>query len=561
MKKIVLHAIAILLILCGCEQPAAKPADPTQAQTPTQATASTQPSETTTPMTPSNPTDTTIPTETTKPTETTTPTETAPKALAVADWQLEQPEYLSYEEYFSTEREFMDGARTTSWISGDQVYALQFVYERGKKVDLAVVCEETDGKYSVPNSVAYLDYDIAGADGKYGYLFNDSRFLRLDLAAGKSEELLSGQSFCQIYSFSPRSVYLLDNLVAYYASYANGELCIGRLYLPTQKNDILYKTQGEFYDISLNQPKTNKEPIVWTLKNPEFVNYLKAELADPNSKIQKGEYYDYSERWKESDAFSTIIKSPMHLHYLQDAGNQRALLKCTLDITTKELTQQTGIIDSCFHGSGYPHDHYNTDVTTAPAPEVIMSEWRKIDQEVPFALLPTTDDSTVDDRIVKVTDVDSNMYLYAKTDGNYKKIVNVPIRMAVDTGTCAIYITADKKSVVAVSYDGTQSVELYRAVQGGVDYIRLGEVELKTDGVRNGLTAKRFVLRDGNTLVQIDLENQQYRELVKHPDLQGYQFDCGFGDVVYFEVYVGLYVSGYTIDLQTGELREKGYFL
>jgi len=564
-KKIVLCVIAVMLILCGCKQQAGKPAVPTASQAPSQTTSSTQPSETTAPTISSTPTQPTRPTETTA---ATAPTEMPTQELEVEDWQLDVPNYLSYEDYFATEREFLNTElfnSQTSWTKGSRVY--EFGYENGllnrQKDDeiLVVYCEEIDEKYVVPGSKTYINYTIAGADGHYGYLYNENSFLRMDLATGNVEKMLEGYSFCRSSDYEPINVYLLDNLVAYYISYADGELSVGRLYLPAMKNEILHNTQGEFYNISLQRPKTNQSPVVWTMTNPEFVDYLKAELANPNSKIQKGTQYDYSQRWKEDDAFSTIINSPMHLHYLQDAGNQRALLKWTLDLGSEELTKQTGLIDSCFHGSGYPHDHYNTDVTTAPAPELIMGDWTKISQQVPFPLHPSTDGVIVKGKLLKVTDVESQVHLYAKTDGDYQKVSNDPIRMVVDTGSCAIYVTADGKAVIAVSYDGTQSVELYRASYGGVDYIRFDETELHIPSVRSVAVERRFVIRDGDTLVEVNLDNLQYRPLVKHPNLQNYHIDAGFGDAVYFEVYVGLYSNGYVIDLQTGKMREVGYQL
>ena len=164
----------------------------------------------------------------------------------------------------------------------------EFGYENGllnrQKDDeiLVVYCEEIDEKYVVPGSKTYINYTIAGADGHYGYLYNENSFLRMDLATGNVEKMLEGYSFCRSSDYEPINVYLLDYLVAYYISYADGELSVGRLYLPAMKNEILHNTQGEFYNISLQRPKTNQSPVVWTMTNPEFVDYLKAELKEGN---------------------------------------------------------------------------------------------------------------------------------------------------------------------------------------------------------------------------------------------------------------------------------------
>lgn len=495
---------------------------------------------------PVNPADTPPETKPSEPTNSqpTDPTnQTTPQSFSVEDWQLEEPDYLSYEEYFASEREFSDRntyRKPTEWIKGDQKFSFGYenAVQRELNKALVVECTQTGKTYIVPDSGAYAKHEIIGADGRYGYLYNSSQFVRIDLATGQAEVLLDGLNFCGCSDYSTDSVYLLDNLVVYFASYANDELMIGRLYLPTLKQETLYQTNGEFYDLVLSRPKTNQEPVVWTLKNPVFIDYLKTELADPNSEIQKGEHYDYSQLWKEQDALSKIMESPMHLHYLQDAGDQRALLKCAYNIDSREMTQQTGIMDECFHGSGYLHDHYNTDITTAPDPEVIMSQWTPINQTAPFELIPSADSKT-DADIVVITGTDSNRYLYVKTDGDYQKIVTAPVHLVQDTGACVIYVATDRQTLMAVNYDGTHSVELYRAVNGEISNCKISN------------EAGCAVICDGDVLVEIDLVNGQYRQLVRHEHIKEYYFDNG----IYFNVYVGMYVNGYTLDLQTGALK------
>ncbi len=540
-----LLVLALCLSICACKKTDHQ--ETTGITEPTNlagTTGNTQKMENTKPSEPAKITEPTKPTEPSKPTEP-APTEPPVEELSVSDWQLEKPNYLSYEEYFSVEREYCDNPfySNKNWVKGDQVYYFQWYMNQYE-----IICYEPTRRYAVPNSGEYKNYYTAGADGRYGYIYNDSQFLRLDLATGETKILLTG-SFL--------GIRLADNLVAYYTSYKDNVLTIGRLYLPTLKNDILYKTQGEFYNLALQRPKTNQSSLVWELWNPEFIDFLKAELANPNSKIQKGEDYDFTQDWKREDAFTFMLSSPARLHCLQDTGNQRALQKCTYDLETKQLTKQTGIIDNCWHGSGYPHDHYHPEITTGPAPIVIMGNWTAISGGVPFSLCPSVDGQISSGKAVKVIGVDSQMYLYAKTDGDYKLITAAPpIKTVEDTGACAIFVTADRKSVMAVPYDGTQSVELYRAAHGEISESYLG-YEKKT-----------LVILDGDTLVEIDLSAGRYRELVKHPYMDFFNIESDFKDektfdleAVYFTTSEGMYYDAFVIDLKTGELKNVGYRL
>lgn len=483
-------------------------------------------------------------TEASRVTENTEPpklTEPPVAELSVADWQLEKPNYLSYEEYFSVERRFANVSTTQSpnnWIKDGKEYDLVHAlpsYDR-----LLVKCYENGANYAIPNSGTYAKYHLAGADGHYGYLYNEYQFVRLDLATGEAEVLLDRQNFAS-YDIYPRiNICLVDNLIVYYASIVENKLTIGRLYIPTLKNEILYSTQGEFYNVALGHPQ-NTRSIVWSMLNPEFISYLKTELANPNSKVQKGESYDLSEIWKSDDAFTRIIQTPGMQHVLQDAGNHSALLKCTYDLVSKELTEQTGVVDNCFHGSGMPHDHFNPEVTTAEPVELIMGQWEDMPGKVPDIIV--TEETATNGLLLP--GVDSGRYLYG---GDGKKLIDSPVSWAVDTGKGAICISADKRSVFAFSYTDRQPVEIYRSTETDIN---APERIFNLDQER-----KWLVIRDGDSLVQLDLAAGKSRELVRHQYIQPYYYIDHGKTTVYFEVGVGLYGTGYTIDMQTGELRE-----
>lgn len=529
--------IVLCLSMCACKKGDDTQTDPTTLGT-TEPTQNTHPTKVTEPTKNTEPPVTTAPPETTEVTE---PTEPPVVELSVSDWQLEKPNYLSYEDYFSVEREFANVSSLYSphyWIKGGQKYYFRNDFSSHER--LLVECYEPNAVYVIPNSEAYAKYQVAGADGHYGYLYNENQLVRIDLATGNVEKLLEGQMFGSYYVIQLVNVLLVDNLVAYYICNADNELTIGRLYLPTLNNEILYSMQGEFYHVSLTLPQTT-QTIEWAMLNPEFINYVKAELADPNSKVQKGDYYDLSEIWKSEDAFDRIIRTPMMQHILQDEGNIRALLKFTYNLETKELTTQTGVVDNCFHGSGMPHDHYNPDITTAPKPELIMSPWTNLLNPLPDIV--TADESAVNS--ILLPGVDSGRYLYG-TDG--KKLIDSPVSWAFDVGNGAIYISVDKQSICAINYKDGQSVELYRSAEGEIT---------GSDNIYSLCRDRQWlVFCDGDVLMQIDLAAGKWRQLVSHPNIQSYYYIDYDMPTVYFEICAGLYGTGYTVNMETGELRD-----
>lgn len=535
MKKYALLMIAAFaLILAACS--GAGSTEPTVIATVTPST--TQTEQTTTPTEapttiPSQPAETTVSTE---PEETTVPTEHEQTyELTVEDWQTEEPEYLSYEDYFCVERNYAHKS-DLEWIKGNKAYKLRSWLE-----DPVIICYETGERYLVPNGTLLKEYYISGADGRYAYCYNESEFLRFDLTTGQTQTLLTVKDFC--------GFYLRDNLVLYYATYEDNLFTVNRLYLPTMDQEMLYQQEGEFWKISLARVDSTREPLVWTMMNPEMITVLKKELSDPDSPYKTDGQHDYSKYWEmelEEGVTAFIGNYPL-LYEIQEGTGVPAFLKCAYDPVTGSYTEQTGIVDSCWFGSGYPHDHYASETPEVSEPEVIMSDWLDIAAAPDFALCPEAleKDGSEGYQIVLVTEVDSCQYLYAKTDGDYKKIVDAPVKAAIDTTLCAIYVSMDDR-VFAVSYDGTQTVELYQAVHGEISDAAIGT------------ECSRLVIQDGTTLVEIDLAQLRYRELVRHEYMKNFYIDSDYQDImdigVYFDVYVGMYVAGYTLNFETGEL-------
>lgn len=513
MRKVLLYLMITVLLLSACARPGTVPDESSTSQTESQK----------------------APIETTQTTEVTVPEAN----MSVDMWQLAEPAYLSYEAYFATERKLLDASH--SWIKDGKLFALLSTLP-----NMQVYCFENGKKCNVPTKTSYQDYNCIGADGRYGYFYNASQFLRLDLATGVEEIILENQDL--------HDVRLMDNLLVYYISSANGDLRIGRIYLPTMQQDILYEMQGEYYDVGLNTVNSTTEPVSWTMINPEMVDLLKAELANPNSQYKQqyvngGEnLYDYSEYWEAENGLLGIIENPGLLHHIQDTSGVRAFLKCIYNPVDGSLTKKTGVIDNCWHGSSYPHDHYNPEVTTADPVEVLMGEWKDLQNALPASMI----DGKTTNGCRLLPDVASDHYPYVKMTDGYNKMTETPVVWAANTGNGLLYLSADKHSIYAVSYLDNKPVEIYRSKN---------EITIPQNNPGNlDLEKQWLVLLDGDTLVQIDLAAGKSRQLIRHPYILSYYYIDSGATTVYFDVAVGLYVGGHTIDLETGELR-SGYRL
>jgi len=542
-KKVFALFIVIVLCLsmCACRQDGDGQTDPTTLGT-TEPTQNTQPTKVTT-----TPPETTVPpetTEVTEPTEPTTepPTEPPVSNLSVADWQLEEPEYLSYAEYYSVKREFTTtwlSNNPTEWVKGSRKFTVN--NEDGL---CSVYCEETNEHYYIPRQDGLADYAYMGANGYHGYFQKIDSFIQVDLATGERKVLLEGQTI--------RIGVVRDNLVLYYLSTADGELTLGRCYLPTGQQDTCVKMTGEYYGLGLNAIYSTKDLLVFTMYNPDLIELIKAELANPNSQYKKmwvnqGENcYDYSEFWEAEDGVARILNEPLLVHHIQDTSGIRAFLQCTYTQTLGTLTMKTGIIDNCFHGSGYPHDHFNPEITTAEPVEVIMGQKKDLLNQTPEIFSTPS----MQGDILLLPDVNSNSYLYVKTDGDYKKVTDIPVSMAVNGGYGAICISADKKSVFAINYEDGKTVEIYRSAENEITaYDRIFDFGFNHE-------MPWFIIRDGDALVNLDLIENKSQELVRHQYIQPYYYIDPGKTTLYFEICVGLYGTGYTIDIETGELRD-----
>lgn len=547
MKRYVIFAFAlVMLLLCACQNSNVGQTDPSETAVPTQTTTQTE---------------TTAPTQTTAQTETTVamPTETEPEEttepvvveynLDVDDWLVNEPGYLSYTEYFSKDREygFVDG---TSWLIMDGDAGYRYYVQRMDE-GIAVVSESTGEMYLVPNSAGYSEFNIIGADGRYAYLQNNKEIGRMDLVTGEYAATFSCEEIVDSRTY--------DGMVTYYIAYCadDGEASyqVGRIYLPTGDNMELHSFGAENVlqsTVSFRYIYSTRGLVRWTMINPDFVSVLENELSNPDSGFVNY-HYDNSEYWEAENGVQLLFECQyyMLIDAIEDANDVFAYRMGVYDADTGKYSEQGGIMDSCWYGSGGSHDHFDPVFRDNGDPIYVKERWFSVKEKVNFAVSGQNEDY-VDGRFTLCADYTGTPYLYFALDGVYKKVTEIPVKGIRDTGEYLLCITTDNR-ILAVSYDGKETALLYKSVYGEVTNL----------DVEDNYAA----FSDGDYIVLIDLENQKYREVVYHPDLFSFYMSRVYDKGVYldeyeiyFEVCSGLYIQGYTLNLMTGEVHE-GYRL
>ena len=180
------------------------------------------------------------------------------------------------------------------------------------------------------------------------------------------------------------------------------------------------------------------------------------------------------------------------LQAIQEKSGTPALVRCWYDPEKDEYTQELGVIDDCFTGTGLRHDHYDPDAAAPAAPQVSAGDWQALEAKAP----------------VEAGEGTSDCFLYAKPY-EYPALFALipgqdPVQLLVGVTEWAsfqnhIYAITREGELVQVSPKGSQT--LYKAQQG----------VLRLLNCQNGMV----YAMDGESLVQVDLENMQQRTLLK----------------------------------------------
>ena len=517
MKKslCLLTALILLLSLAACgPEPAVPTAEPTSAPITTPTTEPTEPPEPETP------------------------------------WLLANREAPSYDDFFSQDRSYGTCAYYEWLTASGTVYSL-----RHDMSGLYITKNYWDAEYRVPNTADLYDLPIIGADGKWGYLLAQNGILRLDLLTGTTSLIVENGHILQ--------AELRGYDVLYYAAETNdGTIGIYRLYLPAMILDTVYDgitLDHQLGGFGFSIPGSTLGPITWTSLNPEMVTRVTAELCDPDSPYKSdgaGNSIRTVHLWDDRGWLQEPGAYRNHAlwlcYWLQQDTGIRTWYKCTYDSIADTLSEDTGVIDNCWFGSGYAHDHFEPEITELPDPVPDPGEWVQIpDAALPAS--PTADElyaegvydhyhAGISQLAIHGNPLEPH-YLHTRTEYTLTRLSDIPVTLAANS-VYFIYCVTEDGRVLQLSRDGAVLNPLYTARE-----------EIRAIDQANG----HLYILDGDTLIDLDIPAMQYRVLLEQTDIIEMQAWDEPGQI-YFCVARGLHYQQYLYLTDTDEV-ERTHFL
>jgi hypothetical protein len=494
---------------------------------------------------PVTPPTTTTPTTapTTIPTEPTVPPTTEPPA---PQWLVSDRISPSYDDFFTQDLSY--NTITYGWTITEGDSLAQY-YIRNEGDGLYISTNRWSGGYKIPNSENLMELPIVGADGKWTYLHSSEGILQLDMQTGESTLLVAHGSIL-------RSA-LCGYDVLYYAAIAeNDTIGIYRLYIPTMTTDTLCEGIANGYDLDIRFPSTTLGTVSWSCINPDMAQRLFAELNDPNSPYLEGD--EQGEGPKHLWEDPSILQDPSYdwgwdkaalwvCRWIQEDTGIHTWYKCTYDPNTDTYTEDTGVVDNCWFGSGYAHDHFEPEITSLPDPTPAIGPWIPITGAT-LPASPTAEelyteglydhyDANIPEVIVYGLPLQPE-YAYHLRGSTLTKAVDIPITMA-QNSVHFLYCVTEDNTVLQISHDGSSRNVLYTA-----------EAEIREISQANG----HLYILDGSKIIDIDVPALQYRVLLEHD----YIIEASAQDepgIVYFTIARGLHYQQYLFNPETGELE------
>lgn len=461
--------------------------------------------------------------------------------LSADDCLLTERNTLSYEEFFGEDRVYADDAFSgrRDWIipSGGETILFDIKYDFTQEMFYidSPACRGT--RYIIPGSDAYAStYNLLSADGVYAYFQNTEEIVQLDMRTGAALQIVRCDHI--------RNAYICGRDALYYAGVTDGKLAINRLYIPTMQLDVLFDDfsadtpYGE-NEIYLYKPTSTQGDVVWYCVNPAMTEQVRKETADPDSKFIDLPLIDITRLWGEGDPMDPdLSRERLWLYkYIQQDTDIRAFLEVTYNQATGEDSERLGVIDDCWFGSGYPHDHYSPEITEKETPVPADGQWIDIPELEPIR-----------GEVSAVAYADQFMpyTLYCYDNGKLgEKLIETPV-----VDVYGAFCVTEDNTLIQVSWDGNVCNILYRVK----DKIR--KLEQFND---------RLYFLDGNTMVELDLSEGKHRTIVEYTNITEMYLD-NFEDTsdfaeIYFVVEKGLFVEGYVYYIATDEIVTAGYRL
>ena len=516
MKKVLCFAIALLMLLL------------TACNTPNQST------EPTIPPTESNKQPETEPT--------TLPTEPAEPDLS---WRPEQTENLSYEEYFGEDRPYY---HSSFWLVETDGVMKGYTL-RSNETGLQVCTyddnpwDDVDGEivHTVPNSESLWEHLLVGTNGRVACI---AEFKDVMAASGIKTaiylvDLVTGDREIVIQDAVITSVSYCGD-VLYYAVYQDDMMQIVRRYIPTG-DELFYPTGQTLVPLfSFGAPVSSDSPIIWQGATEKMTAAVMEELQNTDSRYRSDDRVP-PYLWEIDEPWIYAKHNPIHwlCCALQEDTGYRTLYKCEIGTDGSVISEATGIVDSCWYGSDYGHDHYNPDADPPTKPTVRKGSWKPFVEE----MRNTGEDSS--EFMLKVY----QDRVYEMEGNTFTLVTDMPVRSVNRT-------YADQSDSLNAYYGITPDNKLVRIYLDGQTPSVLYE---GTDLKYFSSEGSYLLVLDGNSIIQLDVENQRYRTLFTHENLSYAYFDSDHA--LYIELKSGLHIAAYLYDVSTGKLKETNYRL
>lgn len=519
MKKFaILLTATMLFILCACHHTEPDATSESTQNVPSEAIMETHQPVTTPPKN-TDPTELTAPTEPietklpTEPVITEVPTEPDLYTLTLEDWyNNDHPDYPSQKTYLSQTQTLQSSSNYWICDNGDGAKLYRLTTDRE---NCYVVKNEAGQMYRLSFKKDLSDYWIICCDGITAYFYGENNIVKADLLTGKCTTLLKSVMTYNCY----------NNLLLYYITTSesnnNKQYTVGRIYLPSGRKETYYESTYAVDNINLINMNSTADAVCWTMYDPKFVDLVNAEL------------HNYEYEW---DADVDLFAQYLLLDDIENDNHTTAFLKFSYDPSTKKVTSCPGILDECWYGSEGRHDHFNPISPTLDDPIILSVKWNKIGKKS----LSTTNESDCIGTVRLLPNQDGNYYVYyGNTDGIYIKISDIPAKEIYNLNGCVAFLSTDNQLYIA-SYDGKTVTSIYK----GKNCYELSYDE----------SANIIALVDSDSIMLIDLNTMQYRQVIRHKYIDFMQY---YNSEIYFVVSYGLSYDGYAYDLSTGEIIKQ----
>ena len=563
--------VSVFLLLCACAQrqadqassPDALSSAPSINVTPASRTPDSRPPATSKPATSKPATSapaTTVPV-TTAPATTAPATSPAPPPTEPnLDWVTNR-EIVPFEDRFKEDVPF--GYDHDSWLTpwtypGYSHYLVEYrlmrspTYFSNPIVIQEQGIEEDALLYWVPISLDRLDdMKTLSVDGRWGYFSNDSELCKLELLTGELTTLAKKNEsdiFWEVQACGKDTVciFQLDaqrNLRIYYRDlHSDAERTLYEGILPQSSP---YDFDPVARDISrgiyFTAPSTTLGTFSWQMMNPAFYEAVQKELANPNSQFKHRHQQDYSKCWENPE------EHPIHLNTypplcdnIEDAYNIPYYIKYTYDPVTGTLTEDYGIIDSCFYGTGENHNHFDYEITKEEVPVILDTTPVKIPN---FSKRTGAEPFWGFDHCYTCLFSDfGHSSPYWRGEGFVHKLADIAVT-EMSMSNEYIYCFTTEGTILQFNHDGSICNTIYTSENELYDLHCCGN---------------NIYFIDDSTIICIDETAGTWRPVIQ-TTLKEIYISRGYDDGFKFGVRQGLYGQEYQFYLDTGELLAQSY--